>query len=500
METSPEYHVGKAAIVNVDERTIPVAFASNLVTGTIARFLILFAMALMLPFAGTTAVGAEISAGDVVVVPLKGEVSKAQFFFLRRILKQAEAAGAAAFILDMDTPGGRLDVAVEMIDLLSRATIPTLTYVNDDAASAGALIALGTKSIWMAPVSAIGAAAPVMGGGGDIPETMNDKIISYYSGYFRAAATRNGYNPDIAQAFIDKDKEVKIGDRVLHEKGKPLTLDPQQAVEMVDGKHVLASGIADSIEDLVSKGGLAGELRRIEPSGFEKVALLITTLAPIFLLGGMLGVYLELKSPGLGIAGVLAAICFLLFFAGHYIAGLTGFEVMAVFVLGAILVLVEIFFFPGVFVFALTGTALMVGSVLFAMTDVFPGENLSFNFETFRQPMVNLTIAIFLAAIFISFLATRIASIPGFRRLVLSTSQVSGGSLPAADAGNNDIAPGTQGVALTILRPSGRAQFGNTVCDVISEGDFLPPGSRLQAVRREGASILVQGLTEDKQS
>jgi membrane-bound serine protease (ClpP class) len=124
----------------------------------------------------------------VVVVPLKGEISEAQFFFLRRALKSAESTNASAVIIDMDTYGGLLKAAVEMQDALQKCPIPTVTYINTNAGSAGALVALSTKRIYMAPVSAIGAAAPVSSGGEDLSETMNGKVISYFSGYFRSAA------------------------------------------------------------------------------------------------------------------------------------------------------------------------------------------------------------------------------------------------------------------------------------------------------------------------
>ena len=310
----------------------------------------------------------EIRKGSVVVVPLSGEVTEAQFFFLRRILKKSEAAGASALIIDMDTYGGSLKAAVEMLGALMKSTIPTLTYVNTNAGSAGALIALSTKRVYMAPVSAIGAAAPISAGGEDMQQTLNQKVVSYFSGYFRSAAEKNGYNPELAEAFINKEKEVKIGDKVINAKGSLLTLSAQEAVKEYDGKPLLAQGIVSNLEELCEKAGLrAKDIVRIEPTGFERLAQWITVLAPLFLVGGMIGAYLEFKSPGFGVAGILSAICFLLFFAGHYIAGLTGFEVVAVFILGTLLVLTELLFFPGVTLLALVGTALMTGALLFAM-------------------------------------------------------------------------------------------------------------------------------------
>ncbi|MDP9291200.1 MAG: hypothetical protein M3O82_02415, partial [Verrucomicrobiota bacterium] len=263
-----------------------------------------------------------VHAQEVVVVPLHGEVSTAQFFFLRRALKEAETQKASALILEIDTYGGDLKAATKILDALFKTSVPTISYINTNAGSAGALVALSTKQIYMAPVSAIGAAAPVAGGGENLPSTMNDKIVSYFSGYFRSAAEKNGYNPDIAEAFINKEKEVKIGDNVVHAKGSLLTLSAQEATRVINGKPMLAAGVAESIGDLVAKAKIIGGLKTISPTGFERLALWVTALAPIFLLIGIVGAYLEFKLQGTILPGAIATIAFLIFFTGHYLAGL----------------------------------------------------------------------------------------------------------------------------------------------------------------------------------
>ncbi len=436
----------------------------------------------------------KIPEGAVVVIPLKGEVSKAQFFFLRRILKLGEAAKARAFILDMDTPGGELGAGVEILQALLKIGVPTYTYVNPNAGSAGALIALGTRHIYMAPVSAIGAAAPVMGGGQEIPETLSAKIVSYYSGYFRSAAGRNGHNPDIAVAFINKDVEVKIGDRVLKPKGELLTLSAQEAVEKIDGRPVLAEGIADSVDQLVQQAGLRGEVVAAEPSGFERVAIFITMLAPLFLLGGIIGTYIEFKSPGFGVAGFIAAVCFLLFFAGHYIAGLTGMEVVAVFVFGFILVLLELLFIPGVVVVALAGVALMAGALLWAMVDYYPQSAEWPPLEAFLLPMANLGVATGLAVALGMLLATFFPRLPVLNRLILSTNQQAGTSLaPELVAmGTGWPQAGETGEALTLLRPVGKARFGGEAYDARAEGDFIKAGTPVVVLRIETGEVIVR--------
>src|SRR5258708_38550023 len=145
---------------------------------------------------------------------------------------------------------------------------------------------------------------------------------------------------------MNKEKEVRSGDRVVHPKGAVLTLNAQEAPEKINGKPLLAEGIVDSITDLTRKAGLKSNIAKIEPTGFEQLAFLITALAPLLLLGGILGAYLEFKIPGVMWPGVISAICFALFFLGHYLAGLAGWEVVALFILGMVLVLIEILFFP----------------------------------------------------------------------------------------------------------------------------------------------------------
>src|SRR6266699_1238054 len=200
-----------------------------------------------------------IHKGDIVVVPMRGEISPSLLMFLRRTQKAAESSGASAIIFEMDTYGGRLDSAAEITSVLNHATIPSYTFINSNAGSAGSLIALATRHIYMAPVSAIGAAAPVLPTGEDLPATERDKTISYWSALIRSSAVRNGHNPDLGEAFMTKEKEVKIGDRVVHPKGSLLTLTAQEATEKINGKPLLADGIADSIVDLIQKAGLKGK-------------------------------------------------------------------------------------------------------------------------------------------------------------------------------------------------------------------------------------------------
>jgi membrane-bound serine protease (ClpP class) len=325
----------------------------------------MFAISICGVFVAGTALAAPalqpIHEGNVVIVPMHGEVAPSLLTFLRRAVKTAETNEASAIVFDVNTYGGRLDTATEIINALNQIKIPTYSFINTNAGSAGALIVMGTQHIYMAPVSAIGAAAPVLSTGEDLPSTAKEKTISYWSALVRGSAIKNGHNPDLAEAFMNKDKEVKIGDRVVHPKGAILTLNAQEATEKINGKPLLAEGIVDSIPDLAKKAGLKGEITRIEPTGFEQLAFWITELAPLLLLCGILGAYLEFKIPGVTWPGVISAICFALFFLGHYLAGLAGWEVVALFVVGVVLVLIEILFFAhSTIIFGVLGVFLIL--------------------------------------------------------------------------------------------------------------------------------------------
>ena len=438
----------------------------------------------------------EIGKGDVVVVPLHGEVSEPMFVFLRRIQKAAEAAGASALVLDMNTYGGRLDSAEKITNLLHQATIPTYTFINTNAGSAGALIALATKHIYMAPVSAIGAAAPVLSSGEDLPVTAREKTISYWSALIRGSATRNGHNPDIGEAFMNKEREVKIGERVVHPKGTLLTLNAQEASEVIEGKPLLARGVADSIPDLVRKADLKGNVATIKPAGFERLAFWITALAPLLLLGGMIGLWLELKMPGTGLPGIVAAVCFALFFLGHYFAGLAGWEVVALFLLGVVLVVAEILVFAHTTILVgVVGVFLMLGALLWAMIDRYPGQRFLPTGEMIRVPLMNLLIALVATVIIGLLLARFLPRTSVYKRFVLAADVPSGPSLsgtPRDFGPAYDVSPGTEGKAVTTLRPSGKAQFADHVVDVVTEGEFVAADTMVKVVSTDGMRVVVK--------
>lgn len=431
-----------------------------------------------------------VESGPVVVIPIKTEISSAQFFFLRRALKEAERDGASAFVIDMSTYGGEVKAAIDNMDALLKTRVPTYTYINPRAISAGALIALSTKNIYMAPNAVIGAAAPVLSTGDDLPKTMTDKTISALSAMARAASQQNGHNPDLADAFISKNKEVKIGEQVIHKSDSLLTLSAQEAARKIDGKPLLAAGIAPSLDDMFQQAGLKSPVRYVEPTGFERAAFWITTLAPLLLLGGIVGAYIEFKTPGFGLPGIISIICFTCFFAGHYLAGLAGWEVFAAFIIGITLVLMELFLHPGTIVPGVIGMVLMVGSLIWAMIDRWPSESWWPTSEMLVRPLVNLGLAAVAGFVAIYLLAKILPKTSFYQRIVLTAAEPSGPgvSIPLE---RTRLTAGEAGRARTTLRPAGKAEFGENIYDVVSRGEFIEAGKAVRVVAVDGTRVVV---------
>lgn len=428
--------------------------------------------------------------GPVIVIPVRSMITEAQFAFLRRGLKEAERRNASAVVLDLDTYGGEVTAAVDEMQALLRMKMPTYTYVNSKAISAGALITLATQKVYMTPTAVIGAAAPVMETGEDLPKTMSDKAISMMSAIGRGAAEKCGHNPDLADAFVRKEAELKIGDVVLNKSDTLLTLDATEAAKKYNGKPLLAEGIADSLEDMLKMAGLTGHVERVEPTGFERLAVFLTAFSALLLLGGIVGAYIEIKTPGFGVPGVTSIICFTLFFAAQYGAGLAGWEVAVLFLAGVLLVLSEVFLHPGTVLPGLAGVVLMVLALIWAMIDRYPGDPWWPSDSMIIRPMLNLLGAFIGAAIVIYFLGKYLPRSRFFRWIILSETTPHGaGQMLHAPPALIDM--GAAGTAHTTLRPSGKGEFAGRLLDVVTQGDFIEAGRGIRVVAVEGTRVVV---------
>lgn len=401
----------------------------------------------------------------VFVIPVQTQIAKPILYVIRRGLKEAIEEKADVVVLDMKTPGGALDVTFDIMEALERFPGKTVTYVNSEAISAGAFIAAMTDEIWFSPSGVIGAAAPVLATGGEIDASMKQKIVSYLRARVRAISEGKGYRGQVISAMIDSDYELKIGDEVLKPKGELLSLTATESIKTYGEPpaSLLAAGIAKDLDTLLREnlGASTATTRQIEVNWAERVAVFLNTLSPVLLGLGLLAAFVEFKTPGFGIFGITAGILLTAVFFGHYIAGFSGHEPILVFVLGLAAFLIELFFFPGIVVLALLGIILMLGSLVWAMADLWPHEPVSFAPDVFVQPLLNLGAGMVIAGVLALLLARFLPRSWLWDRMVLSASvgeaaQNAGGAPGLAGSGVSLI--GAQGIAATALFPSGQIE------------------------------------------
>jgi membrane-bound serine protease (ClpP class) len=369
--------------------------------------------------------------------------------------------------------------------------------VHNHAFSAGAFIAVDTQKIYMAPQSVIGAAAPIMltssGEVQDLPSTYEAKMNSAVRALVRTCAQKNGYNVDVVEAMIDKNKELTIDGQVLTKKGEILTLTDTEAAKEYGKppKPLLSSGTVKSMDDLLEELGYAGaEQTSITPKGVETLASWLNAIGPVLLIIGMIGLYIEFKTPGVIVPGAIAALAFVLYFLGGYIAGLSGMEWIIVFVIGLALILSELFLHPGTILPGVIGLVLVVIALIMAGVDMYPGTPMLPSMPQLTLPLENLGIAVGSSIVIALILARFLPHTPIYRTLV---SQSASGVATEKEFQEQQAAHvGQIGVAVSNLRPGGKARFGEQVFDVITQGEMIARGQPVRVLRYSGAEAVVE--------
>ena len=432
----------------------------------------------------------------VVVIPVRGEISQPQLYILRRGLKEAIEQRVDTIVLDMDTPGGALDVTFEMLKALNKFPGKTVTYVHSEAISAGSLISAGTDEIYFAPDGVMGAAAPVLSGGQEIDATMRGKIVSYLKARVRSISEGKGYRGDVISAMIDSDSELKIDGQVIKPRGELLSLTAQEAMKMygTPAHPLLGEGIAANIDQLLDRLHGAGNYSvvTLEVSWSEKIAQYLTALTPILMALGMMAFFIEFKTPGFGFFGITGMVLMGFVFFGHYIAGLSGHEPILFFLLGACLVVVEVFFFPGVFVLALTGIILMLTSLVWAMADFWSREPISISSDVLVKPLLNVLIGSGLAVI--GFLAL-LKFLPTGN---LWSGMVLNHAVKGEPGERNEISSsliGETGTAVTGLFPSGQIEISGRRLEARLAVGHADVGTPVVVTGQSGFSVTVEVLS-----
>lgn len=443
-------------------------------------------------------------AGKVVVIEV-GErdlINKQAFRFFRRTLERVEQEGAKAVVFELDTPGG---MAMETTDLmmndLSQLSVPSYAFVNVEASSAGAFIAVATDTIYMAPLSTIGSAAVVNGTGQKIEETMRAKIEGHLGSVVRNVVEKKGHNYAVVEAMMLVEKEASFGEIISVSEKELLNLTAVEATSEFEGKPLLAKGIAESLEDLLAQEGLADtEVVVAEMTGFERFAYWIGGAGGILILVGLGAGYLEMKTPGFGLGALVAIIAFSLFFFGNYVAGnLAGYETAAIFVVGVIFILLDIFLFPGTFIMGITGVFMVLGSLLFSMIDRFTwqdwkADEVSVDFwAVFAGPATALSIGLLGSIALFAFLMRYVPNLPFLTRYFLPETVEGGSGVLENEPGHQSMV-GWTGVAETDLRPSGKAIFDQKEWDVTAESSFVKAGTDLRIVSEDGMRVVVKAI------
>ena len=433
----------------------------------------------------------------VYVIPVHGQIEGALLYVLRRGFAEAEQQQAAAIVLRMDTPGGTLHAASEIVRSIQASPVPVYTFVEKDAFSAGAIIALATKAIYMAPGAVIGDALPIMmspiGGVQEMPAGVEEKAVSAVAALVRSAAQAAGHDPELAEKMVRREIEFKIGDEVVSPAGRLLTLTAEEAARPGrDGKPRLSAGTAPDLPAVLAQLGLAGrKLVDLQVTSSEKLARMIAGAAPILMIIGFLGIYIEIKTPGLGLPGVLGAACLALFFWGHHIAGLAGLEDLVLLMVGLALILVEVFLLPGFGFAGVFGVALVFVSLVGAMVRIVPGSGAWLpSWADLQVPIFKTGLALVGAGAGALLLGRVLPRSRLFNRLALGAANSANAGYTAAP--DSSALVGKSGLALTPLHPAGAARFDGERLDVVTGGEFLPADTPVRIIEARGNRIVVQ--------
>ncbi|MGE0772446.1 MAG: nodulation protein NfeD [Cyclobacteriaceae bacterium] len=416
----------------------------------------------------------------VMVMEIKAEIDPRVSRYVELAFDHAAATQAEIVIIEMDTYGGILTDAKEIVDRILDFDKPVWVFINKDAASAGALISIACDSIYMAPGANIGAATVVVGDGQAAP----DKYQSYMRSIMRSTAEENGRDPRIAEGMVDERVVVDS----VKQAGKVITFTTSEAIS-----NGYCEAKVESIEEILERNGVKDYvLDRFEISRTEKVIAFFLNpfISGILILVILGGIYFELQTPGVGFPLIAATVALVLYLVPYYLNGLAAnWEIIALFC-GITLIIVEIFVIPGFGVAGVSGIALTVGSLILIM--------LNNDFFDFRfVPLIDIVMASFaiLGGISGGFLllffgGAKLSQTRAFRRISLADTQDS--SLGYTSNFNSMELVGKTGKAYTVLRPSGKIMIDQQIYDAFTRGDYIDKGDEVVVMEIEGSTLKVR--------
>lgn len=420
----------------------------------------------------------------VLLVRIAGPVDQAASAHLSRVLAATADQPVRAVVLEVNTPGGALDSALDMKDAILNSPRPTIALVNRQALSAGALITIAADETYMVPGSIIGAATPVSGLTG---ETASEKVVSAVRAAFAATAETRGRDPRVAEAMVDPQVRIEG----LIESGALLTLDAGKAQQWG-----YADGIVAGLDQLLAEKGFDQVALEVStPTFLERLVEILThpLVTMVLLALGVLGLFLELQTSGWGAGAAVALAALGLFFFGNFSAGVAGWEGVFLVLLGIALIGLEVFVIPGFGFAGVIGLLVFLGGIYISLVkDLSSGNQLAEAGYILGLSLLLIGVGVWLSLTFLP--RTRV-----FRGMLLIESMpASRDSAEGARPEGDDVPSliGSIGVANTNLRPSGRVEFDGQFIDVVTQGEWLSRGDRVEVIEDTGYRRVVR-LSEE---
>jgi membrane-bound serine protease (ClpP class) len=423
---------------------------------------------------------ALLSSPLVYKVDIKKEIGPTTWIYLQKALHEAQSLEAEQILIHLNTFGGGVAEADSMRTAILYSPIPVSVFIDNDAASAGALISIACKKIYMRNGACIGAATVVNGEGEPLP----DKYQSYMRGMMRATCEAHGKdasgnwvrNPDIAQAMVLDSIN-----------GKVLTLTSGEAVA-----KGFCDGIAANIDEVITNhiGYSDYDLKTFEPSVWDNLKGFLSSpyLQAILIMLIIGGIYFELQSPGIGFPLLVAGIAAVLYFAPLYIDGLALYWEIIIFVIGILLIVLEIFVIPGFGITGILGIICLIGGLMLSLLN---NTGFNFTFITGHDVLLSFLVVSFGivgSAALMLYLSNKIGQKGMFKRFALDADQEGFQGTPDEPA----QVVGMTGVALTGLRPSGKVEVNGEQYDAVSERVFIEKGQPVKVLRYSIGQLYVE--------
>jgi membrane-bound serine protease (ClpP class) len=429
----------------------------------------------------TSGVHAQTTKTKVMVLEVKSEIDPRMVRYVNLALQHAEKTKADYVIVDMDTYGGILTDAKDIVDMIMGFKKPIWVFVNSDAASAGALISIACDSIYMAPGATIGAATVVEGGTG---AAAPDKYQSYMRSIMRSTAEENRRDPRIAEGMVDE----KIVIDSIKQAGKVITFTTSEAI-----RYGYCEAKVSSVPEILSRNNITNyEIETFHLSAADRVIAFflnpfISGLLILIILGG---IYFEFQTPGASFPMLAALAALVLYLVPYYLNGLAQYwEIIALFT-GILLLIAEIFIIPGFGIAGIAGIALTVISLILIMLN-----NDYFNFDF--VPLGSIVTASFAVlgglsggALLLFFGGARISQTGAFRRIALTDTQERSQGYTVNTLEHALV--GKKGIAYTVLRPSGKVMIDDQVYDAFTRGDYIERGKPVEVLAMEGMTLKVR--------